>query len=191
MKSEIQTLYITEEYLKQIVDLNQNDLKAYNFVKNHPAGLALIVLSSLDPLVLVFGGGFTKIRYLTKWQLFRKKQKKILEEIDKYNLFIKAIDINEQLLAAGNRDLLLSNKEKIIETLEITRENLICALKTEKILRENKVFIERNKDLLATNLTALQALQISQDAKEYNRLLNQSLDIAQNIQEEMKKLREG
>jgi hypothetical protein len=67
---------------------------------------------------------------------------------------------------------------------------LICALKTERILRENKKFIAGTTELFDNNLTTLQALQVNEEASEHRRLLGEALQIAVGVQEEMKKLEE-
>ncbi|NJL37944.1 MAG: hypothetical protein HC899_15310 [Leptolyngbyaceae cyanobacterium SM1_4_3] len=112
----------------------------------------------------------------------------LLDEVDRHNAMIRAIDINDQIEAAGNLRVRLSNRYKVIEALKITRANLVRALKTERILRENKRFIDRNPELFADSLMALRALQVSDQASEHGRLLNEALEIGLSVQDEMRKL---
>ena len=112
----------------------------------------------------------------------------LLDEVDRYNAVIKAIHINDQLEAAGTTEMRLSDREKVIEALRLTRDDLVRALRGERIFRENKSFIAGNPELFATNLRALQALQVSERASEYGRLLNEALQISVGVQEEMRKL---
>ncbi|MBD3562318.1 hypothetical protein H6S82_26280 [Planktothrix sp. FACHB-1355] len=72
--------------------------------------------------------------------------------------------------------------------MKLTREDIIRALKTEKVLRENEQFIKINPELFANNLTALAALQVDEQASEYGRYLNEAFQIGLSIQDEMKKL---
>ncbi len=65
---------------------------------------------------------------------------------------------------------------------------MIRALKTERILRENKNFIISNNELFANNLPTLSAMQVSEQASEHGRLLNEALQIALDVQLEMKRL---
>jgi hypothetical protein len=95
-----------------------------------------------------------------------KSVRRLVKEVDRYNAVIKAVNINDQLEEA----------------------DLVRALKTERILRENKKFIAKNPQLFTTNLTALTALQVSDQASEYGRVLDQALQIAVGVQEEMRKL---
>ncbi|MBE9200373.1 MULTISPECIES: hypothetical protein [unclassified Nodularia (in: cyanobacteria)] len=154
-----------------------------------PSWLLLIILS-------FWGGGVTQIvLYLLWW-----KKRKIVEDhmtnsldillndVDRYNAVIKAIDINDQIEAAGNPGVVLQERERVIEALRLTRNDLIRALKTETILRENKSFIIRNTELFANNLATLTAMQVTEEASEHGRLLNEALQIALDVQIEMKRL---
>ncbi|CCH65309.1 hypothetical protein RINTHM_8460 [Richelia intracellularis HM01] len=62
----------------------------------------------------------------------------LLNDIDRYNALIRVIDINDQIEAAGNREVALKDRDKVVSALKIARIDLVKALKTEKILRENK-----------------------------------------------------
>lgn len=128
----------------------------------------------------------------------------LLDEVDRYNAVIKAIQINEQLESVGRTQISLldspsptdksdvydelSLRKKVLEALTLTREDLVKALKAEKIIRENRNFLISNPELLATNLRTLQALQVHDQASEYGRVLHEALQIAAGVSEEMKKL---
>ncbi|MEG3843064.1 hypothetical protein [Microcoleus sp. herbarium14] len=115
----------------------------------------------------------------------------LLDEVEKYHEVIKALDIIDRLTAAGNLQANLINRGDAIEALKITRESLVCALKTERILRENKDFIGRRYELFAnieSNLAALMALDVSDRATEYGRLLNEALEIGMSVHKEVRKL---
>jgi hypothetical protein len=112
----------------------------------------------------------------------------LLQDVDRYNSVIKAIQINDQIEAAGNRDATISDRQTVIDALKLTREDLLRALRTERILRENKEFIGTNPELFANNLTAIQALQVSDQASEYGQFLDRALQIGVSIQTEMRKL---
>jgi hypothetical protein len=112
----------------------------------------------------------------------------LLDEVERYHAVIKALHINDQLEAAGTIKSGLSDRQKIIEALTLTREDLVRALKAERVLRENKSFLSGNPELLATNLSTLETLQVSDRASEYGHLLNEALQIAAGVQEEMTKL---
>ena len=118
----------------------------------------------------------------------------LLDEVEKYHEVIQALDIIDRLTAAGNLQANLINRQDAIEALKITRESLVCALKTERILRENQKFIGRRYELFAnieSNLAALMALDVSDRASEYGRLLNEALEIGMSVHKEVRKLQNG
>ncbi|MBH8560973.1 hypothetical protein I8748_02065 [Nostoc sp. CENA67] len=154
-----------------------------------PSWLLLIFL-------LIWGGSFTQI-FLYYWWKKRLKTLKshmthslqiLLQDVDRYNAVIKAIDINDQIEEAGNPEVRIQKREKVIEALQLTRSDLVRALKTERILRENKSFILRNTELFVNNLATLTAMQVTEQATEHGRLLNEAFQIALDVQSEMKKL---
>ncbi|MEG4515206.1 MULTISPECIES: hypothetical protein [unclassified Microcoleus] len=115
----------------------------------------------------------------------------LLDEVEKYHEVIQALDIIDRLTDAGNLQANLINRGDAIEALKITRESLVCALKTERILRENQQFIGRRYELFAnieSNLAALMALDVSDRATEYGRLLNEALEIGMSVHKEVRKL---
>ncbi len=112
----------------------------------------------------------------------------LLSDVERYNNVIKAIYINDEIEAAGNVDVGIKERNKVLDALSLTRADLIRAVKTERILRENKNFIIGNSDLFANNLPTLSALQVSEQATEHGRLLNEALQIALDVQLEMKRL---
>ena len=131
--------------------------------------------------------------FLGRW-LWRRKVSprtlaKLLDEVDEYHKLIEAIDVNDQLASSGNLQSNLEDREKVISALQLIREDLVRALKTERILRDNKKLIAQKHELLIDNLANLQALQASSEASEYAQLLNQSLQIALDVQEQIRKLR--
>lgn len=172
MRPDLQGLVITEDYLTDLIGENPNRVR-YFFSAEKPK----------EPGDFVIKLGMALIR----WVNF-KSVRTLVKEVDKYNTVIKAVDINDQLEDAGNPGVGLSDREKVIQALAVMKADLERALKTERILRENKKFIDKNPQLFTTNLTALTALQVSDRANEYGRVLDQALQIAVDVQEEMRKL---
>ncbi len=105
----------------------------------------------------------------------------LLHGVEKHNQIIRDIDILDQLEAVGN-PVSLSDRASVIEALNLTRADLIRALKTERILRQNRDF---NPDRFAIDLSSLRALQISDRASQYSQLLNDALQIAVDVQQEL------
>ncbi|WP_017652565.1 hypothetical protein [Fortiea contorta] len=113
-----------------------------------------------------------------------KPLSKILEEVDKHNKLVRDIDILDQLKAAGN-PVNLDNRLDVIKAINTTKQDLLRALKTEKILRDNPEF---NPEYFTVDITTLEALKISEKATEYGQILEQALNIEINLQIEMKNI---
>lgn len=152
------------------------------FPDSRPLLIAAYLLASLA----LIGEDVKKINFSLKNKILVN----LFEDVERYNDVIKAIDINDQLEAAGNPEVSLTDREKVIAALELTREDLVRALRTERILRAHRSFIARNPELFANNLTALTALQVSDRASEHGKLLNEALQIAVSAQAEMRKLQD-
>ncbi|MBW4611802.1 MAG: hypothetical protein KME21_00670 [Desmonostoc vinosum HA7617-LM4] len=154
-----------------------------------PSWILLIVLG-------LWVGGATQIILYVLWKNRIKFVKRnmtsslqiLLNDVDRYNSVIKAIDINDQIEEAGNSEVTIQERETIVEALKLTRADLIRALKTERILRENQSFILKNTELFVNNLATLTAMQVTEQATEHGRLLNEALQIALDVQHEMKRL---
>jgi hypothetical protein len=113
---------------------------------------------------------------------------RLLEDVGRYHNAIAVLQIHDQLESAGNLPVALEDRSRIISALQLTREDLVRALQTEKILRKHQRFIENNVDFFSNNLTALAALQVNDLASERGRLLKEALEIAVSVRSEMKKL---
>ncbi|BAY11221.1 hypothetical protein [Calothrix sp. NIES-2098] len=164
-------------------------LKLFDVWLTIPSWLVLLVLG-------LWVGGITQIGLYLLW----KKRSKILKanmtnslrillnDVERYNAIIKAIDINDQIEDAGNAGVSIRERQRVIEALKLTRNDLVRALKTEKILRENKNFIISNSEFFDNNLANLTAMQVTEQATEHGRILNEALQIALDVQHEMKRL---
>lgn len=154
-----------------------------------PSWLLLMIL-------VLWIGGFTQIILYLIWKNRSKIVKAnmtnslriLLTDVERYNTVIRAIDINDQIEEAGNPEVLIKERASVIEALKLTKSDLVRALKTERILRENKSFILSNTELFVNNLATLTAMQVNEQATEHGRLLNEALQIALDVQHEMKRL---
>lgn len=145
----------------------------------------LITIDILASIILLLDD-FRKISFSYK----NRNLVRMFEDVKRFNSMIKAIDLNDQIEAVGNPGVRLKNREKVIHALKLAREDIIRALRTERILRENEKFIKLNHELFETNLAALTALQVNDQASEYGQLLNEALQIVVDVREEMKKLQD-
>ncbi|ARV58320.1 hypothetical protein BZZ01_06445 [Nostocales cyanobacterium HT-58-2] len=141
--------------------------------------IGIILLISV-PIAVIVG------RWLWRRLTCPRTLRVLLEQVDKYHAVIKAMDSHDQLVISGNTETHLTDREKVVAALQLTREDLVRALKTERILRDNKS-LSNNQELLVNNLTNLQTLQVSTEAGEYAQYLNQSLQIALDVQAQIKR----
>ncbi|WP_298916487.1 hypothetical protein [uncultured Nostoc sp.] len=154
-----------------------------------PSWIVLIILG-------LWVGGLTQTILYLIWKSKSKVVKLnmtnslqiLLNDVERYNSVIRAIDINDQIEEAGNPEVLIKERENVLAALKLTKADLVRALKTEKILRENKSFILSNTELFVNNLATLTAMQVNEQATEHGRLLNEALQIALDVQHEMKRL---
>lgn len=112
----------------------------------------------------------------------------LLDDIDRYNQVIQAVIILEQLQGVGNLQFNEINQNELKQALEVTRDSLVSALMTEKILRQNKRLFATRDDLLAqieTNLVTLRTLEMENQAQEYSQLLNEALQIGLSVHKEV------
>ncbi|MBF2017254.1 MAG: hypothetical protein IGS23_19040 [Rivularia sp. T60_A2020_040] len=146
--------------------------------------------------VCVIGGAVTQLLLYFLWKKRISVVKEnltyslntLLHEVDRFNAVVKAININDRIEDAGNQEVCIKERKRVLEALKYTRADLVRALKTERILRENRNFIVNNSELLANNLATLTQMQVSEQASEHGRLLNEALEIALDVQQEMKRL---
>ena len=218
MRPDLIGLEISKGELRHLSGFDPDDIFRPSIFKNRQKRLnffinELIVALALTPIIIGFIYAFVILPiigssiklavillvvvpglvFLGRW-LWRRKVSprvlaRLLDEVDEYHKLIEAIDINDQLASSGNLQSNIEDREKVIAALQLIREDLVRALKTERILRDNKKLIGQKHELLIDNLANLQALQASSEASEYAQLLNQSLQIAVDVQEQIRKLR--
>lgn len=126
-------------------------------------------------------------------QIKRKKLQflgHLLAGVDRHNEVLQALDVLDKLEAAGNSGATMSDRADALEALRITRESLVCALMTERILRENQGLFARRYELfehIERNLSTLQTLDVKYQADDYSRLLNEALAIGVSVQQDVRR----
>ena len=114
---------------------------------------------------------------------------RLLDEVDRHNDIIQALQIMDELNTVPTTELNLPNQDEVITALRATRESLACGLMTERILRKHQHFMKRRQELftnIETNLATLQAISVNHQAAEYAQLLNEALEIGLTVHQEMK-----
>ncbi|MCF3569055.1 hypothetical protein L2E75_23395 [Planktothrix agardhii 1807] len=193
MKADLQELMITEGEIKKIVGKFSNledclhctalvslgliFLLVKNIINFVAVNLTIIIICILITILIIY--------FIIK--LDGKKNQRVrllLSEVRKHNQIITNLYTLDQLEAVGN-PVKINDRVKVIEALRITREGLVRALKTEKILRENPNF---KPEYFNIDLTSLQAEKTMVKAIEYAQLLDDAVQIGVSVQTEMRKL---
>lgn len=131
--------------------------------------------------------GLLFILELLKWdQTVKQKAKRItlinlLMDVKDHNQVIYRIHVLDQLNEVGN-SVQLDDRSTVLKALKITKENLIKALKTDKILRQNPGF---KPESFAVDLSSMRSLQVQEKSSEYGELLNEALQIGMSLQDEI------
>jgi hypothetical protein len=111
---------------------------------------------------------------------------RLLDEIDRFNELVRAVAVVDRLDGIQSRQF--ENRLEILNALNVTRDSLMSGIMTERILRENRGLLSRRQDLLThieTNLSALSVMEVSDEASDYSRILNEALQIGAIVQREM------
>ena len=165
MRDDIKSLAIKNGELSQLTNLLGffSGLKTFiKFFTGHPTTSIVLAMLAFLAIYLFPIGIAISIASFISWLRFKKYSERsplkgLLSDVKKFNALIESIHINDQLEEAGNYSVKLNDREKVIEALKLTREDLCRALKTERILRANKKFMSSNKALFENNLIALRA----------------------------------
>ena len=117
----------------------------------------------------------------------------LLDEVDRFNEMIKAVEILEELrqVDGTSKRLSLDDPEAVKEALHLTRESLVCGLMSDRIMRKHQRFIARRHELftsIETNLSSLQALRAADMAGDYGQLLNEALQVGTAVHQELRKI---
>ncbi|MBE9187714.1 hypothetical protein IQ270_24465 [Microcoleus sp. LEGE 07076] len=210
MRADIQGLEITVGEIKHLCGAGPDRLyrppSATKFAREalKTVGLIVLVLISCWLLVAIFPRAYLfwfalhiaaicGLIFEDAWKIWWSQKKDLIhlfDDVDRYNGIIKVIEINDRIEDAGNAEVKIGDRSKVIQALQLIRDDLVRALKTERILRENKKFVDTNSELFTNNLRSLNALQISDRSSQPGRLLKEALQLAVEVQSEIKKLQD-
>jgi hypothetical protein len=115
----------------------------------------------------------------------------LMEEIDTHNRIVRALDVRDRLAEAGSSPPLPEERQVLVETLVRVRAELVRALKTERILRENRDLIELGAGPLEVGMVPEEARRLNEAGGAYATLINQAVGVGVQVQEEMRRLREN
>lgn len=118
---------------------------------------------------------------------------KLWQAAKRYNEIIQALIVLEQVRSVTKEEKSLTTTG-VLEILNTTRNSLICALKTERILRENQKLVLHHTELLenlASNQTLLLTSEVMTQAAEYERLVTAAIEIGTSVYQEISSLQRG
>jgi len=155
-----------------------------NGIKELPGILQFLQITLAITLIVIISWNlymWFKVKHL-------KTLIQLLEEIDRYNELLEAVDLLDRLEAVGKSQLNLINRKEVLEALKLARDSLVSGLITEKILRGSRNLLAHRYDLIANienNLVTLKTLEVNNQANEYRQLLNEALQIGLRVYKEV------
>lgn len=219
MQPDLLGLEITKGELKRLTGVNLEDFLLPSMMANREQRFAFLMKEVRETLLLVLliGGLMYALITLTigsnidlgivlliavaiavivgrwLWRRFRYPKSLIivLNEVDKFHTAVQALDNLDQLAVSENSENNFNERQTVITALELVREDLVRALKIERILRDNKKLLPEQEEPFVNNLANLQSLRISSSIGEYVQILNQSLQIDLDVQSQIRKLQQS
>lgn len=130
--------------------------------------------------------------HLYQWSRYKtlKPLANLLDEVDRHNDIVQAVQVMDELEAVQGDTFSLPNRAAVLTALQTTRESLLLALRTDKILRQHRSLIQRRQELFSTiqtHLATLQDLHVQNQASDYQQFLQEALDIGLAVQAEMER----
>jgi hypothetical protein len=161
------------------------------FVFTLPIGLGIVRVIPSDQVMLTSMGASTLGGMVVLYGYRGRKGRSfqtllhLLDEIDRYHEVLEAIAVVNQLAVAQGKAPPTEHHEAAV-TLQLTRDCLITGLKTERILREqNNWMVQDRATHLEQSLALLKTLELQTQADEYAGILQQSVAIAERVQQEL------
>ena len=114
----------------------------------------------------------------------------LLDEVDKYNEVIQAVDMIDKLEDIGSLKTNVIDRGQVQEALNLTRNSLVCGLMADRVLRDNRNLLARRSELfinIENNLVALRSLEINNQANEYAVILDRAFQIGMSIYQEVQR----
>ena len=171
------------KYSKSMMDFNSASCGIFGMI-----GIFLVISYAFNKDISAVMIGLGMIIYAIVFGILQLPYKAdysaFIKEVNEFYQLILNINTLDELEAVGN-PVKLNEREKVLEALRINRENLVRALQTERILRENPRFRPEQFNI---DLSGLRSLQATEKATEYGKFLNEDLQIGVSVQTEMRKL---
>ena len=150
------------------------------------------------PLIFIAWMGFDinkseqKKNYQKRRQKLRrleslKQLNKLWNEVDNYNKIIRSIDVKDQISNILEKET-ESGREEILQSMEKIHDNLIKAIKIDKIIRENEDVISIERESLELTFAELKYTEMKDQASKYSDLVDEILDLGKTLNSEFEEL---
>lgn len=117
----------------------------------------------------------------------------LYETVQEFNQMVRSLAVSDELQRVGNPGLAPAVRQNLLKALQLVRQDLIRAIKTERILRENQDVVDdlllgKTEALFANNLASLQTLQLEGQAAEVEQYLSSAVQIALEVRDRLQDL---
>jgi hypothetical protein len=109
--------------------------------------------------------------------------------VARFNALVRAVDVKERL-ARARGDEGIAPRPAVLDALATTRENLLRAVRVQRILRENRDVVAGVQALRVDDLLPLEALRIEADADAYADVVGETAELAAEVQQAYDELRQ-
>ena len=112
-------------------------------------------------------------------------------EVEAFNRIVRSLHLNDQLQQLGNPGLKPTTRRQLLQALKLIREDLVKAIATARLLRENRNLLTElalNPELFTTNLPILQRLEQANTATDLAQYLTPALTLALDVHRHLEEL---
>jgi hypothetical protein len=122
-----------------------------------------------------------------RWKERRARQLHSLYELqqaaDRFDKLVQALGVADSVQSVLGQAPSQADRQRALQVLAINRENLVRALRVERILRENrKLLADVGAGAIQEALLPMEAVRIDARASEYARIVTENLAIAAEVQ---------
>jgi hypothetical protein len=107
---------------------------------------------------------------------------RLRESIERYNALVRALDVRDRLSRARGSGEPVGD-EAVLRAIRTTRENLVRAVRVQRVLRDGRDVVLDADALRIGELVPVEALRIEQTAEAYSELAGETLAIAAEVQQ--------
>ncbi len=112
-------------------------------------------------------------------------------EVEAFNRIVRSLHLNDQLQQLGNPGLTPATRRQLLQALKLIREDLVKAIATARLLRENRDLLTElalNPALFTTNLATVQRLEQANTATDLAQYLTPALTLALDVHHHLEAL---